>query len=100
MSSALSTSERILVSPSITHLLDSGAYERHPSVARGAFSSEEVVLDCAEVATVNSEDLNQLIRFQARLRQEGASLVLANVPEHLVNVFTMTRLNRLFELRV
>jgi anti-anti-sigma regulatory factor len=58
-----------------------------------------VVLDCGGVATVDSEDFNQLIRFHAQLRHEGATLVLANVPEHLVDVFKMTRLNRLFELR-
>jgi hypothetical protein len=105
MSIALTTSERILAAPSITRLLSEGAYERHPAVGRDSvigrapLTREEVVLDCGEIATVNSEDLNQLIRFQTQLRHEGATLVLVNVPEHLVDVFKMTRLNRLFELR-
>ena len=66
---------------------------------RGSLIREEVMLDCGDVAVVNSEDLNQLIRFQTELRHESATLVLTNVPEHLVDVFTMTRLNRLFEMR-
>ena len=99
MSIALTTSERILASPSITSLLADGAYERRPVMGRGSLIREEVVLDCSDVAVVNSEDLNQLIRFQTGLRHEAATLVLTNVPEHLVDVFKMTRLNRLFELR-
>ena len=99
MSIALTTSERILASPSITSLLADGAYERRPVMGRGSLIREEVVLDCSDVAVVNSEDLNQLIRLQTGLRHEAATLVLTNVPEHLVDVFKMTRLNRLFELR-
>ncbi len=105
MSLALTTSERIRTAPSITRLLSEGAYERHPLAGRESvigqtsLPREEVVLDCREIATVNSEDLNQLIRFQTRLRHDDATLVLTNVPEHLVDVFTMTRLNRLFEVR-
>ena len=76
MSIALTTSERILASPSITRLLADGEYERHPVVGQGSFIREEVVLDCGDVAVVNSEDLNQLIRFQTQLRHESATLVL------------------------
>jgi anti-anti-sigma regulatory factor len=105
MSTALTTSERILAAPSIASLLSNGAYERHPVVGRdtligrASITREEVVLDCGEIVALNSEDLNQLIRFQTELRHEAATLVLTNVPDHLVDIFTMTRLNRLFEVR-
>ena len=58
----------------------------------------EVVIDCSGVEMISSEDLNALIRFHSRLRQESAALVLENVSEQIAKIFTLTRLNRLFSV--
>lgn len=59
----------------------------------------QVVLDCSDIDRVSSEDLNTLIRFQGKLRQESICLVLANVSETVAEVFRLTRLNRLIVVR-
>ncbi len=60
---------------------------------------EEVVIDCSGVELISSEDLNALIRFHSRLRQESAAVVLVNVSEQIAQIFKLTRLNRLFEVQ-
>lgn len=60
---------------------------------------EEVVIDLSDVYHINSNDLNDLIRLQLRVKHTGQRLVLANVQETVLQVFTLTRLDRLIELR-
>lgn len=59
----------------------------------------EVVVDLSSLTTISSDDLNELIRLQAKLRQQGRTLVLKNACEIITQVFTVTRLDRLFEIR-
>ncbi len=56
-------------------------------------------VDLAAIDTICSEDLNGLIRLQSRLRSAGRTLILENVSENLWQVFIVTRLNRLIEMR-
>jgi anti-anti-sigma factor len=88
---------------SISQLLGERAYEYRSLRRWGGSASEanrglleEVVLDCGHVMTVSSQDLNALIEFNCKLRQQSAGLVLTNVQESVARVFEMTRLNRLF----
>lgn len=60
---------------------------------------EEVVIDLTGVDRINSNDLNDLIRLQLRVKQSGQRLVLVNAKEAVLQVFTLTRLDRLIELR-
>ncbi len=60
---------------------------------------EEVVVDLSDVYHINSSDLNDLIRLQLRVKHSGQRLVLCNVQETVLQVFTLTRLDRLIELR-
>lgn len=60
---------------------------------------EEVVIDLSDVYHINSNDLNDLIRLQLRVKHTGQRLVLANVQQTVLQVFTLTRLDRLIELR-
>lgn len=84
----------------LSQLLALGQYERRaPLCEDGREVVHEVVLDCGEINTISSEDLNELIRFHTKLRHESATLVLDNVPEMIARVFTLTRLNRLFTVR-
>ncbi len=59
----------------------------------------EIVIDLGAVATISSEELNGLIKFQSHARHNGCTLVLENVCEDLVKVFTVTRLDRLIAIR-
>jgi anti-anti-sigma factor len=101
-----STEPRVLAAghgTSISQLLSERAYEYRSLRRWGGIASEanrglmeEVVLDCSQVATISSQDLNALIDFNSKLRQQSAGLVLTNVSETVARVFSMTRLNRLF----
>lgn len=59
----------------------------------------EVVIDFAEVATIRSEEISDLIRLRSSLRNRGRTLVLENVRESVMQVFLVTRLDRLLDLR-
>ena len=84
----------------IQQLLCDERYERR-SLERdhNRLTMHEVVIDCGAVEMISSEDLNALIRFHSRLRHESAALVLINVPEQIAEIFTLTRLNRLFSVQ-
>ncbi len=59
----------------------------------------EVVVDIAAIETISSDELSELIRLKSKMRNAGRSLVLENVQQHLWEVFTVTRLDRLLDLR-
>ncbi|TWU57814.1 STAS domain-containing protein [Rubripirellula reticaptiva] len=59
----------------------------------------EVIVDLSDVTRVSSHDLNELIRLQLHIKNGGQRLVLSNVQETVFQVFTLTRLDRLIELR-
>ncbi len=59
----------------------------------------DVVIDLTNVCKINSKDLNELIRLQLRVKHRGQRLVLTNVQETIFQVFSLTRLDRLIELR-
>jgi anti-anti-sigma factor len=61
---------------------------------------EEVVIDLSDVYHINSNDLSDLIRLQLRVKHSGQRLVLCNVQETILQVFTLTRLDRLIEMRI
>lgn len=85
-----------VVQASISRLVRDGSFERRTTGECGGLHEHEVVVDCSGIETICSEDLNTLIQFHSRLRRESSLLVLANVPEHLARIFTLTRLDRLF----
>jgi len=58
-----------------------------------------LVVDLTAVEMISSDELNELIRLQSKIRNAGRKLVLENVQEHLWQVFTVTRLDRLIEMR-
>ncbi len=59
---------------------------------------EVLYVDLAKYSRLSSEMLNQLIQVNCHARSNGARLVLSNLNEPLVEVFRLTRLDRLFEL--
>jgi len=57
-----------------------------------------LVVDLGQVKCLTSESLNQLINVNCHARERGTKLVLANLCLPLLNVFRITRLDRLFEV--
>jgi anti-anti-sigma factor len=57
-----------------------------------------LVVDLGQVKCLTSESLNQLINVNCHARERGTKLVLANLCSPLLDVFRITRLDRLFEV--
>lgn len=59
----------------------------------------EVIVDFSAVEMIASSDLSELIRLQLAARQLGRRMILQNPQDNVLEVFTLTRLDRLIELR-
>jgi anti-anti-sigma factor len=57
-----------------------------------------LVVDLGQVKCLTSESLNQLINVNCHARERGTKLVLSNLCSPLLDVFRITRLDRLFEV--
>jgi anti-anti-sigma factor len=57
-----------------------------------------LVVDLGQVKCLTSESLNQLINVNCHARERGTKLVLSNLCRPLLDVFHITRLDRLFEV--
>lgn len=62
-------------------------------------SETEIVVDMSSVERICSQDLNQLIELQRQLTAQGRKLVLENMLDHVTQVFLITRLDRVLEVR-
>lgn len=74
------------IGPSLIELLD----DRRPAC---------LVVDFARIGHIGSEGLNQLISVNSHARAGGIRLELTNLDETLQEVFRITRLDRLFDVR-
>ncbi len=59
----------------------------------------EIVVDISAVDQIRSAELNQLIRLHLELKGQGRTLVLEHAQHQLWEIFMLTRLNRLIEIR-
>ena len=57
-----------------------------------------LIIDCSQVAIMNSSGLGMLISAQATMKQVGGQCSLRNIPEQVKTLLEMTRLNTLFEI--
>ncbi|WP_197231583.1 STAS domain-containing protein [Novipirellula artificiosorum] len=71
------------------------------AVARAIEQADEaeVIVDLSAVQMIASSDLSELIRLQLAARQLGRRMILQNPQVNVLEVFTLTRLDRLIELR-
>lgn len=60
-------------------------------------SCNHLIIDCSNVAIMNSSGLGMLISAHTTMKQNGGRCSLENVPELVNNLLNMTRLNTLFE---
>jgi anti-sigma B factor antagonist len=58
-----------------------------------------VVLDFGTVSCVGSDDLNALVVLHERMKVTGRRLALINVRPDVAEIFALTRLNTLFDVR-
>ena len=61
-------------------------------------SPKVLVVDLGKIRQLSSESLNQLISVNCHARERGTQLVLANLCRPLMEVFQITRLDRLFDV--
>ncbi len=72
----------------------------HELHARAANSEDvEVVADLAKVEIIDSNELGELVKIHLQLRRNDRNLVLENVPTLVREVFEMTRVDRLVNVR-
>lgn len=58
-----------------------------------------VEYDISNLETINSEEVSALVATQLRLSQEGRMLCLLNAKDSIKEVFELTRMDRLIQLR-
>jgi anti-anti-sigma factor len=59
----------------------------------------EIVVDLSAVEQINSGELGELAKIHLFLRQHDRRLILANVQDLVFEVFELTRMNRLIDVR-
>src|SRR5207244_1090159 len=75
------------------------AMQERVNAAAAQHPALPVVLDMSQVEYVPSLGLGSLVGLQRRLRQEGHRFVLAGLQHEIRSLLTMTRLDKLFEIR-
>lgn len=58
-----------------------------------------LVFDCGEVTVMNSSGLGMLVSALTSVRNSGTQLRLANLPEKVSSLLSMTQLDKVFEVR-
>jgi anti-anti-sigma factor len=84
----------VLLKVPAEHRIDSPLLRLAADCGRGT-----VYLDCAAVSAVNCLELGALVTAHKRLRGQGRRLVLGNVSPLVYEVFQLTKLSTLFEVR-
>ena len=72
-----------------SELIENGLCRSHPI--------DEIKVDFGEIDRISSIGLNGLIQMNCKSRNHGVRLVLADVPESVLEVFELTRMERMFE---
>ena len=60
---------------------------------------QKLVLNFTNVEFLSSAALGKLITFEKKARKQGAELVLTNIRPEIYEVFAITKLNKLFEIK-
>ena len=61
--------------------------------------AREIVVDMSSVQRISSGDLNDLMKVHLRLQEQQRKLVLVNALDPLIEVFAITRIDRVIEIR-
>lgn len=63
-------------------------------------TGDEILIDCAEVTTIRSGMLDQLIRLHLKSQRHDVRLILINVSPTVLDVIHRTRLDRMLRIRI
>jgi anti-anti-sigma factor len=92
--------------PSLVRLLDAGIDETNVYAVEEELTAlvddaglRELCLDFGKVSYLTSTGLAKLVALHNRLRAEGGSLALCNVSPRIYELFEVTRLTQLFDVR-
>jgi anti-sigma B factor antagonist len=59
----------------------------------------KLVLNFANVEFLSSAALGKLITFEKKVKRNGAELILTNISPEIYQVFTITNLDKLFQIK-
>jgi anti-sigma B factor antagonist len=59
----------------------------------------KIILNFANVEFLSSAALGKLITFEKKARRIGADLILSNISPEIYQVFAITNLNKLFQIK-
>lgn len=60
---------------------------------------KKLLLNFSNVEFLSSETLGELIKLEKKVKQHAGKLVLSNIKPEILEVFVITRLNKLFDIR-
>jgi anti-anti-sigma factor len=60
---------------------------------------KKIILNFANVEFLSSAALGKLIGFDKRVKQNGAELMLSNIRPEIYEVFAITKLTKLFDIK-
>tara|TARA_R110002111_G_scaffold100750_3_gene156046 strand:- start:278 stop:649 length:372 start_codon:yes stop_codon:yes gene_type:complete len=73
-------------------LIENGLFSSHPIV--------DIKVDLRGIDRISSAGLNGLIQMNSKSRSHGVRMVLLNVPTTVLEVFKLTRIERMFDFDV
>lgn len=62
-------------------------------------NKKKLLLNFSSVEFLSSETLGELIKLEKKVKQHSGKLILSNIKPEIYEVFAITRLNKLFDIR-
>ena len=90
--------EPVVISPGC-RLIGDRASGLKSEIRTALRAGRDVILDFGDVSFVDSSGLGALVVALRSANKNGRRLSLCSVPEHVLALFRLTRLHRIFEIR-
>jgi anti-sigma B factor antagonist len=62
-------------------------------------NKKKLLLNFSSVEFLSSETLGELIKLEKKVKQHSGKLILSNIKPEIYEVFAITRLNKLFDIK-
>jgi anti-sigma B factor antagonist len=62
-------------------------------------NKKKLLLNFSAVEFLSSETLGELIKLEKKVKQHSGKLILSNIKPEIYEVFAITRLNKLFDIK-
>jgi anti-sigma B factor antagonist len=62
-------------------------------------NKKKILLNFSAVEFLSSETLGELIKLEKKVKQHSGKLILSNIKPEIYEVFAITRLNKLFDIK-